>query len=92
MEGCPGAAVTVIIPISAPVAQGIEHRFPKPRVAGSNPAGCIAKNHYFAIIAALSAESHPVGGFVVSHEGSGGGLVTTKREAVAGVGLEAQGG
>ena len=23
----------------APVAQGIEHRFPKPRVAGSNPAG-----------------------------------------------------
>ena len=22
----------------APVAQGIEHRFPKPRVAGSNPA------------------------------------------------------
>src|SRR5258708_7008185 len=25
--------------IVAPVAQGIEHRFPKPRVAGSNPAG-----------------------------------------------------
>src|SRR6266404_833765 len=23
----------------APVAQGIEHRFPKPRVAGPNPAG-----------------------------------------------------
>ena len=23
----------------APVAQGIEHRFPKPVVAGSNPAG-----------------------------------------------------
>ncbi len=23
----------------APVAQGIEHRFPKPCVAGSNPAG-----------------------------------------------------
>src|SRR5580700_908056 len=25
----------------APVAQGIEHRFPKPRVAGPNPAGGI---------------------------------------------------
>lgn len=25
----------------APVAQGIEHRFPKPVVAGSNPAGGI---------------------------------------------------
>ncbi len=25
--------------LSAPVAQGIEQRFPKPRVAGSNPAG-----------------------------------------------------
>src|SRR5262249_14789790 len=28
----------------APVAQGIEHRFPKPVVAGSNPAGGIGKN------------------------------------------------
>src|SRR5262249_3669265 len=25
--------------IFAPVAQGIEHRFPKPRVTGSNPVG-----------------------------------------------------
>src|SRR5439155_26032241 len=28
----------------APVAQGIEHRFPKPRVAGSNPAGGILRH------------------------------------------------
>ena len=27
----------------APVAQGIEHRFPKPGVAGSNPAGGTAE-------------------------------------------------
>ena len=27
------------IPQSAPIAQGIEQRFPKPCVAGSNPAG-----------------------------------------------------
>ncbi len=30
---------TARVPPSAPVAQGIEQRFPKPRVAGSNPAG-----------------------------------------------------
>lgn len=32
--------------VKASVAQGIEHRFPKPCAAGSNPAGgvCILKN------------------------------------------------
>src|SRR5262245_36107678 len=31
---------------SAPVAQGIEHRFPKPVVAGSNPAGGTERNSH----------------------------------------------
>src|SRR4051794_26784761 len=34
-----GSRKVLEIRIFAPVAQGIEHRFPKPRVAGSNPAG-----------------------------------------------------
>ena len=49
-SGCPTARVPRLVPTppigsrkpaSALVAQGIEHRFPKPGVAGSNPAGGI---------------------------------------------------
>ena len=29
-----------IVIVYAPVAQGIEQRFPVPRVGGSNPSGC----------------------------------------------------
>ena len=35
----PGAGKIKPSQLPAPVAQGIEQRFPKPRVAGSNPAG-----------------------------------------------------
>ena len=37
--GKPGRSRSTEIPAIAPVAQGIEHWFPKPGVAGSNPAG-----------------------------------------------------
>src|SRR5579885_1913414 len=42
----------------APVAQGIEHRFPKPRVAGSNPAG---RNINTLLICIASIGSLPEG-------------------------------
>src|SRR5260221_11505066 len=38
----------------APVAQGIEHRFPKPVVAGSNPAG---GNHFWRPGASMCAKA-----------------------------------
>ncbi len=36
-----GLAAQQVFPKCAPVAQGIEHWFPKPGVVGSNPTGCI---------------------------------------------------
>ena len=47
----------------APVAQGIEHRFPKPVVAGSNPAGgtevCSLERTYgWAWLLKLAEELH----------------------------------
>jgi hypothetical protein len=38
----PGWRVCMMIIGIAPVAQGIEQRFPKAKVAGSNPAGGIS--------------------------------------------------
>src|SRR5829696_2586552 len=43
MLTAPGRMGSPYLPRSAPVAQGIEQRFPKPCVAGSNPAGGAAK-------------------------------------------------
>ncbi len=53
--GEPGRARPVSV-LSAPVAQGIEHRFPKPRVAGPNPAGGISRKDFRTLeLAYLSA-------------------------------------
>ncbi len=43
----------------APVAQGIEQRFPKPRVAGSNPAGGATRMRLDAVAAEISATPYP---------------------------------
>ena len=45
---CHQACDAILSPPHAPVAQGIEQRFPKPRVAGSSPAGGTAASTILA--------------------------------------------